>query len=48
MTSVKMAVCWDVAPFSLTDIEGRFQDVSCLHHQSDEDDDADDGDNKFL
>jgi hypothetical protein len=32
--SMKMAVFWDVAPFSLTDTDQCFRDVYC-HHQGD-------------
>jgi hypothetical protein len=28
-----MAVFWDVAPCSLVDIDWRFREASCLHHQ---------------
>jgi hypothetical protein len=33
---VKMAVFWDVAPCSLTDIDRRFREVYCFYHQDDE------------
>jgi hypothetical protein len=30
---LKMAVFWDVAPCSLVEIDSRFRDALCLHHQ---------------
>jgi hypothetical protein len=32
MTSMKMAVFWDVAPCGLVDIDRRFRGAYCLHH----------------
>jgi hypothetical protein len=33
VTSMKMAVFWDVAPCSLIDIDRRFRGAYCHHHQ---------------
>jgi hypothetical protein len=33
-TSVKIAGFWDVAPYSLIEIDGRFRGTYCLHHRS--------------
>jgi hypothetical protein len=30
---VKMTIFWDVAPYSLVEIDGRFRGACCLHHQ---------------
>jgi hypothetical protein len=27
---------WDTAPYSLFEVDQRFRDVYCLHHQGDE------------
>jgi hypothetical protein len=32
-TYLKMAVCWDAAPYSLVEIYRRFSGSHCLHHQ---------------
>jgi hypothetical protein len=34
--AVKMAVFWDVAPYSLVDINQCFRGAYCFHHQDDE------------
>jgi hypothetical protein len=39
-TGVKIAVFWDVAPYSLVEIYRRFRGVYCLFHQGDDDDDG--------
>jgi hypothetical protein len=33
--SIKMTVFWDVAPWSLVEIDRRFRGAVCLHHQGD-------------
>jgi hypothetical protein len=33
--SMKMTVFWNVAPCSLVEIDRRFRDSYCLHHQGD-------------
>jgi hypothetical protein len=33
--TMKMAVFWDVAPCNLVDIDRRFRETYCLHHQGD-------------
>jgi hypothetical protein len=35
--SIKMAVFWDVAPYSLVEVYRRFRGVCCLPHQGDRD-----------
>jgi hypothetical protein len=37
--TIKMAVFWDVASFSLVDIDRRFRGAYCRHYQCDEPDD---------
>jgi hypothetical protein len=34
--SMKMAVFWVVAPCSLVEVNRRFRDACCLHHQGDD------------
>jgi hypothetical protein len=34
--SVKMAVVWDVAPYTLVEIDRRFTDAYCFYQQGDE------------
>jgi hypothetical protein len=33
---MKMAVFWDVATFSLVDIDRRFSEACCIRHQVDD------------
>jgi hypothetical protein len=33
--SMKMAVCWVVAPYNLVDVYRRFRGAYCLHRQGD-------------
>jgi hypothetical protein len=33
---MKMVVFWDVAPCSPVEIDPRFSNTSCLHHQGDD------------
>jgi hypothetical protein len=44
----KVRISGLTATSSLVDIDRRFQEDSCLHHQGDEDDDAGDGGSKLL
>jgi hypothetical protein len=34
--NLKVAAFWDVAPSSLVEVDRRFVDAYCLHHQGDE------------
>jgi hypothetical protein len=34
VSSLKVVVCWDVAPCSQADIDRRFRGAYCLHHPS--------------
>jgi hypothetical protein len=31
-----MSVIWDVAPYGLVEVYGRFSGACCLHHQGDQ------------
>jgi hypothetical protein len=31
-----MIVVWDIAPYSVVEVYGRFKGVFCVHHQGDE------------
>jgi len=33
--SMKMTAFWDIAPRSLVEVDRRFRDAQCLHHQGD-------------
>jgi hypothetical protein len=39
---LKLALLWDLAPFSLVKNDRRFRRAYCLHHH------PDDGDSKYL
>jgi hypothetical protein len=36
VTGMKMAVFWDVVPYSLADTQQRFRGAHCPHHKGDE------------
>jgi hypothetical protein len=36
MLMKKMTALWDIVPYSLVEVDRRFRDVYCLHHQGDE------------
>jgi hypothetical protein len=34
--NMKIIVFWDIAPYSLVEVDRRFRGVYCLHHQGDD------------
>jgi hypothetical protein len=44
----KISIFWDVAQYSLVDVDRHFRGAYCLHHQGDELHHPDDGGIKIL